>query len=67
MLKKDFITNAEMISKSEVLNAYGLKLQTTINDSFLHCFIDIEDSVSLAVDTGISDIIITGDLNLNCL
>ena len=30
-------------------------------------FSDIEDSVALAVDTGISDIIITGDLNVNFL
>ena len=26
---------------------------------------DIEDSIALAVDTGLSEIIITGDLNLN--
>ena len=34
------------------------------NMSYLN---DIEDSIALAVDTGISEIIITGDLNLNFL
>ena len=35
-----------------------------LNISYLN---DIEDSIALAVDTGISEIIITGDLNLNFL
>ena len=30
-------------------------------------FLNIEDSIALAVDTGISDIIVTGDFNLNML
>ena len=79
MLKKDYITNAETISKSEVLNAYGLKLQITINEFFLQCFIDhqIQMRATLVISkiqfhllltrVYISDIIITGDLNLNCL
>ena len=30
-------------------------------------FTNIEDSISLAIDTGISNIIVTGDFNLNYL
>ena len=36
-------------------------------NSNVNYFSLIEDSIALAVDTGISDIIITGDLNLNML
>ena len=36
-------------------------------NSYISYLNDIEDSIALAVDTGISEIIITGDLNLNFL
>ena len=44
---------------------FGLFYRPPVSDS---CYLStIEDSIHLAVDTGISDIIITGDFNYNML
>ena len=57
---------------------YGLKLQISRKhilfglyyrppNSVASYYSNIEDSLALALDTGITDIIVTGDFNLNVL
>ena len=62
------ISNHEMSSELANCNRrllFGLFYRPPSSDA--ECLTSIENSIALAVDTGISDIIITGDFNLDIL
>ncbi|MCG7883059.1 MAG: endonuclease/exonuclease/phosphatase family protein [Candidatus Thiodiazotropha endolucinida] len=50
-------------NKKKIL--FGLFYRAPNSDA--NCYSNIEDSIALAIDTGIADIIITGDFNFNYL
>ena len=73
------LTSEDRTLNSITLNAFGFRLNLVIKGTFCtvysidHQTLDlvyisqIEDSIGLAIDSSISDVIITGDFNLNTM